>query len=455
MPAAASDTAPEQVGLVDTASGKWHLRHLDGITTSFFYGNPGDDPLMGDWDCDGIDTPAMYRRSTGFIHLRNANSHGPGEVSYFFGNPSDIPLAGDWDGDGCDTVGIYRPTEGRVYIKNSLGTGVADYSYYFGNPGDKPFAGDFNGDGISTVGLHRESSGFLYFRNSNTPGVADNAFFYGIPNDRLIAGDWTGHDIQTFGVFRPSESRFYLRYSNTQGFADQEFVYGQGSWLPVAGNFGPLIPDGATTTVTSAETTTTPVGEIPTTSVPGLTTHSVGYIGCSNTSQTVEGYHDLGFSEEVFWEPDKGDDEEDSGGTIASWANPSFKGWREFDQQVALYGDPALVWIQICDNEDPSVTLEHVEQAILNLRAHVPESTILYVSPLNAYQPKTLCDLVGPDGIEDNVALVDQAVGMGLTLPGPELGPLTIDTTRADRCHPNGEGMALLGEQLAEFFHPS
>ena len=62
------------------------------------------------------------------------------DVRFFFGNPDDVPLAGDFDGDGCDTLAIYRPAEGRVYVKNTLGTGVAELSYPFGIPSDKPFS---------------------------------------------------------------------------------------------------------------------------------------------------------------------------------------------------------------------------------------------------------------------------------------------------------------------------
>jgi hypothetical protein len=42
------------VGLVNPATGEWHLRHRHGAVTSFYYGNPGDYPFMGDWDCDGV-----------------------------------------------------------------------------------------------------------------------------------------------------------------------------------------------------------------------------------------------------------------------------------------------------------------------------------------------------------------------------------------------------------------
>jgi hypothetical protein len=236
---------PDGVGMVDPSQGLWHLRNADGDPTIFFYGVPGDYPFTGDWDCDGVDTPGLYRQSDGFAYLRNSNSFGVANVSYFFGLPGDIPIAGDFNGDGCDTLSIYRPGEGRVYISNTLGSNggyfIADFNYYFGNPGDKPFVGDFDGDGIETIGLHRESTGLVYFRNSHTFGVADNQFYFGIPNDRLVAGDWGLVDgVDTPAVFRPSGKILYFRHTNTQGNADTEYTWGDTNWIPVAGNFGPL-----------------------------------------------------------------------------------------------------------------------------------------------------------------------------------------------------------------------
>jgi hypothetical protein len=239
----AATAFPASIGLVDPATGEWHLRGPDGWTTSFYYGNPGDLPMMGDWDCSGSETPGLYRQSDGYVYLRDSNTQGVADTRFFFGNPGDVPLAGDFNGDGCDTVSIYRPSEGRVFIINELGSGdqglgAAETSYYFGNPGDKPFVGDFDGDGIETIGLHRESTGFVYFRNTHTQGVADNAFFFGDPGDRLVAGDWTGDGTDSPAVFRPSDTTFYFRHTNTQGNADDRLVLGDSGWLPVAGRFG-------------------------------------------------------------------------------------------------------------------------------------------------------------------------------------------------------------------------
>jgi len=246
---ALADGPADSVGVVDRTQGLWYLRDARTTeTTSFYFGDPNDFPIMGDWDCDGIDTPGLYRQTDGYVYLRNSNSQGIADVKFFFGNPGDIPLAGDFDSDGCDTVSIYRPSQARVFIINELGSndgglGAADFDFSFGNAGDNPFVADFDQSGTDTVGLHRESTGLVYYRNSLTTGIADNEFFFGNPGDQIIAGEWIqkgdfGPD--TVGIFRPSNGTFYLRFTSTQGSADARFVYGNRNMLPVAGDFGGL-----------------------------------------------------------------------------------------------------------------------------------------------------------------------------------------------------------------------
>ncbi len=237
------------VGIVDTSTGEWYLLDRANETTRFFYGNPGDLPFVGDWDCDGDETPGLYRQSDGFVYLRNSNDQGVANVRFFFGDPGDIPLAGDFDGDGCDTVSIYRPSEARVYAINELGAndgglGEADFNYVFGNPGDNPFVGDFDADLVDEVGLHRESTGLVYFRLTHSQGNADRQFIFGDPGDKIVSADWGIVDgIETPGLFRPSSCNIFLRYTNSQGIADRTMVLGVPSGLPVAGHFG-ILPGG-------------------------------------------------------------------------------------------------------------------------------------------------------------------------------------------------------------------
>jgi hypothetical protein len=175
------------------------------------------------------------------VYLRNSNTVGIANIRFFFGNPGDVPIAGDFNADGFDTVSIYRPSNQTFYIINALGKndgglGPADFSYVFGNPGDKPFVGDFNGTGEETVGLHRESTGLVYYRNTHTTGTADNQFIFGDPGDRLIAGDWTRDSVFTPALFRPGNTTMYFKYTNGPGNADHQWSGGQSSWVPVSGS---------------------------------------------------------------------------------------------------------------------------------------------------------------------------------------------------------------------------
>ena len=162
MASVSSQAVADETGLVDPASGNWRLYDDAGaLTTSFFFGDPGDYPFVGDWDGDGVETQGLYRQADGYVYLRNTNTQGIADIKFFFGDPGDVPIAGDFNNDGFDTVSIYRPSNQTFYIINKLGSGdqglgAADFSYVFGNPGDKPFVGDFDGDGVETAGLHRE-----------------------------------------------------------------------------------------------------------------------------------------------------------------------------------------------------------------------------------------------------------------------------------------------------------
>jgi spore germination protein YaaH len=238
-PAAAEDG----VGFQDPSTGEWFVPGPDGVVDRFFFGNSGDDAMMGDWDCDGVVTPGLYRRSDGYVYLRNANSQGVADARFFFGNPGDRPLAGDFDGDGCDTVSVWRPDEARVFIINRLGSGdeglgPAEHSYVFGVRGDEPFVGDFDGDGDDTVGLHRASTGLVYFRNIQTTGNADAEYYFGNPGDRIVAGDWTGSGVDTPTAFRPAERTLYTALTNGGGLADRSCLGGERWWVPVGASLG-------------------------------------------------------------------------------------------------------------------------------------------------------------------------------------------------------------------------
>ena len=78
------------------------------IATYAWDARTGDVVVLGDWDGDGIDSPAIRSAGTNTFRLSDAaNGTNIREVAY--GKPTDTVYVGDWDGDGTDTLGLVRP----------------------------------------------------------------------------------------------------------------------------------------------------------------------------------------------------------------------------------------------------------------------------------------------------------------------------------------------------------
>ncbi|MCI0544190.1 MAG: SpoIID/LytB domain-containing protein, partial [Actinobacteria bacterium] len=72
-----------RVVLHNPGTGQWSYRAADGSISTIYYGNPGDQAFMGDWNCDGVETPGLYRQSDGYVYLRDSNTQGVADVSFF------------------------------------------------------------------------------------------------------------------------------------------------------------------------------------------------------------------------------------------------------------------------------------------------------------------------------------------------------------------------------------
>ena len=208
----------------------WFLRAAGGsgpATSSFVYGDPGDIPLMCDWDGEGSRTPGIFRG--GAFHLRNLHSSGAADVSFGFGNPGDTPVCGDWDGDGKDTIGVVRGNE--WFLRNDNSTGDANGHFFYGNVDDIKVVGNWDGPGdpYDSPGVVR---GHLwYLRDSNFGGDANHVFGFGDVTDRKIVGDWDLNGGDGPGVVR--NGRWFLRNAPSNGAPDAVFDYGNGADRPL------------------------------------------------------------------------------------------------------------------------------------------------------------------------------------------------------------------------------
>ena len=119
-------------GLYRRTDGKVYLRNSNTTgfaDIEFFFGIPLDLPIPGDFNGNGRDTVSLFRPSEQRFYIINELAQDGGglgfaEYSYRYGAPGDVPLAGDFDGDGVASPGIYR--SGTFYLRNDNSSGVAD-----------------------------------------------------------------------------------------------------------------------------------------------------------------------------------------------------------------------------------------------------------------------------------------------------------------------------------------
>jgi hypothetical protein len=194
------------------------------------FGLPGDTPIVGDWDGDGVDDIGVFRRGVWYFDLDGLG--GNAEKWFAFGVPSDTPVVGDWDGDGDVDAGVFR--RGVWYFDlDGLGK-KAEKSFAFGIASDVPVVGDWDGDGDTDVGVFRH--GLWYKDLDNKGGNAEQAFAFGIDDDKSAVGDWDGDGDYEVAVFRGGI--WYFDLDDNGGFAEASFAYGIPDDLAFTGHWG-------------------------------------------------------------------------------------------------------------------------------------------------------------------------------------------------------------------------
>ncbi|MFB6893207.1 PKD domain-containing protein [Kitasatospora sp. NPDC056327] len=196
-------------GLFD--KGSWALSYNKSDSTpsaNWSFGDPGDLPVVGNWDNSCQCQHGIYRPGTSTFALR----HNDGSVSTVrFGDPGDIPVVGAWDGPRTrnDQLAVYRPSNGLLAVRHDDGSVT---SLRFGDPGDIPIVGDWDGVKHAQFGLFRPGRNpgdpnlFILRHDDGTVSTAA----YGEKGDLPVVGDWLGTGRTTYGIFRPTTHRFAL-----------------------------------------------------------------------------------------------------------------------------------------------------------------------------------------------------------------------------------------------------
>ena len=171
----------------------------------FAFGAAGDEPVVGDWNGDGVEEIGVHRGSMWYLDVDgNGRWNIPGDAYFAFGVGGDESIVGDWNGDGTDEVGVHRGDRWYLdYDGNRRWNIPGDRYFTFGIVGDDPVVGDWDGDGIDEVGVHRGDWWYLDHDGNhrwNTPG--DRYFRFGISGDEPVVGDWNGDGVDEVGVHR-------------------------------------------------------------------------------------------------------------------------------------------------------------------------------------------------------------------------------------------------------------
>jgi hypothetical protein len=206
-------------------------------TTPTFY------VLMGDWNGDGVDTPAHFHTATGHWSMSDHNTQTDIQHQFDFGGPDVLPLAGDWDSDGIDSAIIYKPTSHEWQFK-SRNDDTAEGGRFIWGVGDStmvPVVGDWDGDGFDTLGFYDPATFSWFLSNkhiaSGPPGEYDILTTHGEPGCIPFVGDWDGDGTDTPAFYNPSTGVWNLKLRD--GVPDVIFTWRSrgGDFFPLSGRF--------------------------------------------------------------------------------------------------------------------------------------------------------------------------------------------------------------------------
>ena len=181
-PGAAADfdgNGVEDLAVYRRSNGTWRVRNQFTVQ----WGDAGDVPVPGDYNGDGTTDLAVYRPSTGQWFVRN-------QFVVQFGDPSDVPVPGDYNNDGTTDLAVYRPSTSQWFVRNQ-------FALTHGSVGDVPVPADYTGDGAIDVAVYRPSTGTWLIRNQAPVE-------FGNRGDVPVPADYTGNGAVDIAVYRPS-----------------------------------------------------------------------------------------------------------------------------------------------------------------------------------------------------------------------------------------------------------
>lgn len=185
---------------------KFRMAADDGPTQVIRFARSSDQPVTGDWDGDGVTDVGVRRPGWRSFLLRQADGT---QLRVALGRVRDVPLTGDWDGDGSSEVGVWHPGRGVFTLRD--GDGELE-TVTLGAADDQPVTGDWNGDGRSDVGVYDAATAtYTLVVEPGDGSLSVTTQQLGAPYDLPVTGDWDGNGITDLGTWAPSTATYTLR----------------------------------------------------------------------------------------------------------------------------------------------------------------------------------------------------------------------------------------------------
>lgn len=211
-------------------AGLWTIVSSDNpsvVLNSFTFGDATWQPIVGDWDGDGIEGIGIYRN--GEFILKQLPSADSPEIHLNFGLAEDgwQAIAGDWNGDGIDSIGLYK--NGLFSLSDDNQSEA--YRFDIGVQGGwMAAAGDWNGDGSDGVAVYKQGNWQLVDSVTNPANI--QSLSYG-PNQggwQIIVGDWNSDNSDSIGLFKAGAWR--IRTNTIYDATEISLVFGQEGDIP-------------------------------------------------------------------------------------------------------------------------------------------------------------------------------------------------------------------------------
>jgi len=146
-----------EIGFYRPSTNNWYLDwdgdgvFTPGVDHQTRFGQPGDLPVVGDWTGSGVDRIGLLRANSGsgywYLDLNGNGVWDSGsDRQVKFGQPGDQPVVGDWNGAGTDLLGLYRQGTWYMDLDGSgswNGTPTDKVMGKFGQPADVAVVGNW------------------------------------------------------------------------------------------------------------------------------------------------------------------------------------------------------------------------------------------------------------------------------------------------------------------------